>query len=425
MLFGDLLTENLKNIAIISSIVRYADEALPPLFFLLLVYSRLAQGRFVMRTSIDIPLVFFLLIALTSSFAANVAPAIVFTQFLLYTKGFITFYILFNLPLSQEELRTYMRMFSFIGVIFLFFGVVDFFIPEQFRRFTGNIIFIEYRGPFPSVKSFFIHPAGFGWFMCFLALFAFAYAIVEYRPAYFYSGIAFSLGCFFSMRARSIVGLIVSFGIGLFFSSAKNRLSFILILIPIIIVLIVVLGPALVDMYENKINVYLLTEDPGQIARNALYIKSVEIARDYFPLGAGMGRYGSWMSRVNYSPIYEKYGMSKIWGISKAYPNFLNDTFWPMVLGESGFIGLGCYAVIMIVILTTQFRRITRAQAKTIKAFHLGTFMIVIQALIASIADPTFTAPPAALFILGTVGLSGAIARAESRNSPELKELAR
>ena len=34
------------------------------------------------------------------------------------------------------------------------------------------------------------------------------------------------------------------------------------------------------------------------------------------------------------------YRMAGVWGLSPDYPDFVSDTFWPMILGECGFFGL-------------------------------------------------------------------------------------
>ena len=79
--------------------------------------------------------------------------------------------------------------------------------------------------------------------------------------------------------------------------------------------------------------------------RVALYAGSVAIARDEFPLGVGMGRYGSQMSREEYSPVYQRYQLHRVFGLREHRPIAVTDTFWPMVLGETGVIGFvaaGC-----------------------------------------------------------------------------------
>lgn len=75
-------------------------------------------------------------------------------------------------------------------------------------------------------------------------------------------------------------------------------------------------------------------------APRALLLKyGIETARRYFPLGAGFATYGSDMAKVYYSKLYYQYGFNNIWGMGEYDGMFLNDNYWPMAMGQFGFIG--------------------------------------------------------------------------------------
>ena len=81
-----------------------------------------------------------------------------------------------------------------------------------------------------------------------------------------------------------------------------------------------------------------------EIARPALYYRSVEMAADFFPLGTGQGTFGSVPVNLIDSPVYEEYELNGIWGLSiDDELNFRMDTHWASVLGEMGFLGLALY----------------------------------------------------------------------------------
>ena len=45
-----------------------------------------------------------------------------------------------------------------------------------------------------------------------------------------------------------------------------------------------------------------------------------------------------------YSPVYDKYGLNLVPGLSKDKPDFIHDTSWPTVIGETGVMGWGFMA---------------------------------------------------------------------------------
>lgn len=101
---------------------------------------------------------------------------------------------------------------------------------------------------------------------------------------------------------------------------------------------------------------YLLLNYSGHVitARGALTDTSFVIASDHVPLGTGFGSYASYMSNVYYSPVYSEYGLERVWGITRdanSDAGFISDTFWPMVLGQTGYFGLLMYGIVILRLL--------------------------------------------------------------------------
>ena len=90
-------------------------------------------------------------------------------------------------------------------------------------------------------------------------------------------------------------------------------------------------------------------------ARAALTQVSFRIARDYFPLGCGFGTFASAFSNQPYSKVYYLYHIQNVWGISKNYSSFISDTFWPMILGQNGYLGLIFYIVVLVILFSFFF----------------------------------------------------------------------
>ncbi len=107
--------------------------------------------------------------------------------------------------------------------------------------------------------------------------------------------------------------------------------------------------PVLIIAKDRIIHQFFLDNDQ---ARGILVRTSIQIATDYFPFGSGLGLFGSHASRLDYSPLYQKYNISGVWGLSKEQPAFITDSFWAMTIGELGFIGvILLLALIMMLLL--------------------------------------------------------------------------
>ena len=389
--------------------IKNVDEIIILLCFSLILLGRLSRGKAMIKTYIELPLFLLLIIGTLSSVLSAVPSYIAGSQLFLLLKGFMVFYIMANLRVNEETAGSYIRFFGIVAMVIFAFGLIDFITPSRLRTVLGNVSFIDWRAGIPSVQSIFIHPGTFGWFMAFAGLYAFAFYFVYNRPRFLALGLLFSLGSLLSFRRKPLGGIVGGLLVGIWRQPLRGKIRYGIIIASIGIVFFILFLPKIEILYQDLIRDYIAMEYPFQQARNALYAKSVVIAKDYFPLGAGLGRYGSWMSRVYYSPLYEKYGLSEVYGLSQTMPNFINDTFWPMILGETGFIGFILYIWIFSILFRMVYRQNRKATSKFAKAFSLGTLMIFVESLIESIASATYVAPPEAYFIFGSLGFAFAL----------------
>lgn len=138
----------------------------------------------------------------------------------------------------------------------------------------------------------------------------------------------------------------------------------------------------------NQINYYFLKN--ADSARNVLLITSIKIARDYFPLGAGFGTFGSYMAAKNYSILYYKYGINNVFGLTKD-GEFLCDSFWPMILGQFGIFGMILYILCILII----FKKIQANYKSTEKNIYIAKIAMLMYLVIASTAETAFVHPMA------------------------------
>lgn len=137
----------------------------------------------------------------------------------------------------------------------------------------------------------------------------------------------------------------------------------------------------------SKFNVYYVqgfdSESAGyRLARPETYKTAMTIIfRDYIPLGSGLGTFATNAAAEYYSPLYYKYNLSGVWGLTPETPMFLADTFYP-VLAEYGIVG---------VFLFVWFwkRRLLAIQKLPLKYYKVGVMAFMALAL-ESVADTSY-----------------------------------
>lgn len=106
----------------------------------------------------------------------------------------------------------------------------------------------------------------------------------------------------------------------------------------------------------------------------------------YFPLGAGFGTFGSDVAATQYSPLYKKYGFNSIYGMRQGETYFLNDNYWPMVMGQFGFFG-----TMLILVALIKFMRMTINSTKENKYMYFSTFCALGFLLLSSVASKSYS----------------------------------
>lgn len=182
-----------------------------------------------------------------------------------------------------------------------------------------------------------------------------------------------------TLRAKAIGVVILFVLMDLFIIVLKKKINlrYILLFLPIVIC-----------VAWDQIYFYFFGENSEGMARGALTFASLEIAKDCFPFGTGFGTFASAPSGEYYSKVYSIYGIGDIWGLSFEHPEFVSDTFWPMILGQTGFLGLILYAYFIFLL----FREVQKIFPLDKKAYLSG-LGVLIYLLISSVAESAFVNP--------------------------------
>lgn len=121
--------------------------------------------------------------------------------------------------------------------------------------------------------------------------------------------------------------------------------------------------------------------------RGLLYSASFDISLSNFPFGSGAASFASLPSReYYYSPIYHEFGLSRFYGASPEYSHFLMDTWWPKILGESGFFGFISYFSFFFYIYTYHFYMFFYSSS----VYCAFGFLVSSLVIVSSLASPVF-----------------------------------
>lgn len=356
----------------------------------------------------------------------------------LLLKGIAFFQLARLLRLSPADVeRMGIVMLTVAGVIGLL-GLIEWFDPAAFQTALGLPIFEQSRAEVTVVKSIFLHPAQYGWITAFGGLLCFA-RFISHRSWWAVPlGVAFAGGSLLSGRRTPLLGMLaaVSFGLAWWGTRVGSRRAAIRIWLPAagaVVVAAALLWPtarglALVTEREYGPSLELAGEifaaDPRSDVlapihpRVALYAGSVAIAKDHFPLGGGLGRFGSHLSRENYSPLYERYGLDQVRLLGPADPQAATDAYWPMVLGETGVIGALAALLFFAGMALVLWRTASAAESARLRMIALAAMFVVIEGLVRSATSSVYVAPPIAYFVLGSGGVALAAAAYREPRAP-------
>ncbi len=133
--------------------------------------------------------------------------------------------------------------------------------------------------------------------------------------------------------------------------------------------------PVIIAVAWEQIDYYFISRIGGNNpnARTQLLVKSVSIANDHFPLGAGYATYNSYFSQYPYSSLYYTYDLSTIYGLTEKNSAFVSDSFWPMIIGQFGWVGLILFALALLFL----FIKIEKLRKIDMNLFFVGLCIFV------------------------------------------------
>lgn len=383
------------------SIFQYFDELLALLIFPILILKLLKKNKknHIKLNEISIKIIFLsialFIIGILSNVNSKIQPLNIAIQDAILVFKFIFAYLvsyyLFTYEFIENNKKSIHKHIIFLIYIFFLCTIVNY----VFNIWPG-----DFRFGIMSNKIFYGSPTYLAAVSIFLlSMYILTNVTNKIQPLEIIMIIIVLLS---TLRFKAIGAAIMIIVMSIYIYRSKKRLS---------LSKIAILGIFLIMISWDQISFYYLSHD--DVARNILTSKSMEITKDYFPLGTGFGTYGSYISGVYYSSLYYKYDLYKIWGISKNNTSFLSDTFWPMIIGQFGLIGTIIYAMILGLI----YKNIQKCFDKNNINLYISKMICIAYLLISSTSESAFVNPisiPLALIIGIQIKNSNKISKIEN-----------
>ena len=323
MLFQDVLITN--STGLFNDIISYLDEIIAFYFFVYIIYQVFIKKIELVKLEKKILIcwVSIIFIGAISSIHNRIQPffpslidAFTCSKFMLTFSGSSIMWR--KLRYTDNIIHELNGIIRFMSILLSILIVINVFIIQIFRVYDFRL-FIYSQGLFFGNHSS-------------MALFSiYAIVILIYNSRYhrgniFYI-ILYTIIALTTMRYKEIAVILLIWLLYLYFVLGKFK-SKLFIAVGVIFVVVMFGWDQFINYYGNTTQ------------RSILTLSSYKIANDFFPLGAGFATFASYMSGTYYSPLYIKYGLSNIWGISRDNLKYITDGFLPAVLGEFGWFGL-------------------------------------------------------------------------------------
>lgn len=366
--------------------VRQADELLVLLFLCLTIWRALRTATRIPPLRFILPGIGIALCGILGAVIHGVPMAVTFLGAWLGLKLWILIGITLILPWKPSDLTRVYDVLVKIGLFVAVLGFLDYLthgaVSRALHTSTSSFNSASFRGE--AVRSILPQPGEFSLLMSLLFAFTFSRFATNRKKNDLIFALLFAISVVLSLRLKGFLSLAaVAMIVALVQVALNNRGALIILLVGVL--LIVGIYSVEGNVVAKQISTYTSSETT---ARAKLYTVGEQIADTDFPLGVGFGRFASYPSRIYYSPVYSQYELNKVYGLSRKYSQYIDDTSWPTVMGETGYGGFAIYLVGLALVILALIRRL-RIETVAMKWVPLAALCALAVLLVDSLGEAT------------------------------------
>lgn len=317
----------------LSSFFGYFDELLAIVLFAVLLIH--AGSRGVPRRYFIDALFFlgFLFVGFAGTATNNLQPAsAVIEDVIACSKFFVVLYgaiALFRDEHAGEILESLGKLCRIPIIVFSLLVAIDEIVPGLIFPSSGSMSGLH------AVQLFYYHPSVLSQVS---ALLLAVVSVESSKRNNVYRALALLIMC--STLTSKAIGFAFLYFFLCGFGRIKGGIGRLALVCCALLCIVFVSSDAIAFYYGNE-----------QSARHTLLSDSLQIAEDNMPVGLGFGTFASAAAANHYSPVYLELGYLSHYGLGYINSNYLTDTFWPVLLGEFGYLGTVLFIGIIILIL--------------------------------------------------------------------------
>lgn len=343
----------------------------------------------------------FLFLGYLSGVRHGVHDSLMTQEAVLLTKGFLFAFMVAQLDWSHDDIPQLRKYFAAVTIGSVGCALANIFSPQSWLDLTSPGTQFDLRGGIPSLIGAYSFPLVYGQTMALVTGTQIALAFAERSSTFKRVPIVLVLLVLtgLSFRREVFLGLLAGIIISMLVTRRKGTGLLVVVILPFFVLFA---APTIASVATSTHTQYSSGTEP----RSYLSQGAFDIASRDFPLGAGLGRYGSFMASTQYSPEYMARGFEHIYGLSPTAPNnaYLTDTHWPQVLGEAGYLGLLAYLAALFLIGKAIFCNLKTEDGR-VSTLGLVTLLSFAQCLIYSTAGPIYNTAPQYLFLFAPLGV--------------------
>lgn len=313
---------------------------------------------------------------------------------------FYAFYAFSSKQITLNEFNTALNIIIFLSLLSLFTSIIQSFILEVNSDASSLFIIRGYSAFFDNSITFTIS-----------LTILIPILLYKSKEKPYFVILAFIIFVFVFLtgtRKAILASIIVLFMFALFLGKPKHKIMA-FISFSIILSLIYFFSHEQIHDRISHLNHYKFIDYRFMVARTVLLYESLNIASSNFPFGTGPGTFASVPAAVFYSPVYYETGLFLVHGLGpdvRSQPgmgNYLNDTFYPQLIAELGFIGAFLWMLFFLkpLLMTIQHHIKSKTSRNSINYFLIYSFYTI--ALIESTGSPFLTNPSAVVFFIPIV----------------------